>query len=284
MPSLPDISRKIRKSPAVRVLAYPYVQAWSMVTRYNYYRSKDYVYLKSLKNAYQGKRCFIIGNGPSLTGEDLDSLKDEVTFASNRIYSMFDRTSWRPDFYMVADAEKLLTEKENIERLDCPVKFVMKVLSIKPIRFKKDPSLHRIIQRDKYCFRNRDFQKKSINTDCARGFSKSESVTQRMIELAIYMGFSQIYLLGCDNNYPVVIRSNGTVSVDKSVVSHFKGGEVKKADTNYIYLDASDGCYQTYKDYADAHDIRIFNATRGGKLEVFQRVALEDALNKDTAN
>ena len=30
--------------------------------------------------------------------------------------------------------------------------------------------------------------------------------------------------------------------------------------------------YQKAKQYADAHGIKIYNATRGGKLEVFPRV------------
>ena len=38
--------------------------------------------LKKLKDLYAGKRCFIIGNGPSLRKEDLESLKDEVCIAS----------------------------------------------------------------------------------------------------------------------------------------------------------------------------------------------------------
>ena len=50
------------------------------------------------KNKYTGRRCFIVANGPSLRPEDLDLLHDrgEITFGMNRIYKLFDQTSWRP--------------------------------------------------------------------------------------------------------------------------------------------------------------------------------------------
>ena len=41
---------------------------------------------------YEGKRCFIIGNGPSLKLEDLNRLKNEITIASNKIYLIFNKT------------------------------------------------------------------------------------------------------------------------------------------------------------------------------------------------
>ena len=36
--------------------------------------------------------------------------------------------------------------------------------------------------------------------------------------------------------------------------------------------------YKVAKQYADDHNIKIYNATRGGKLEVFERVDLDDIL------
>ena len=51
--------------------------------------------LQKFYNTKVGKRCFIIGNGPSLRIEDLERIKDD-TFAVNRIYKIFDKTFWRP--------------------------------------------------------------------------------------------------------------------------------------------------------------------------------------------
>lgn len=38
--------------------------------------------------------------------------------------------------------------------------------------------------------------------------------------------------------------------------------------------------YQAAKEYADAHGIKIVNCTRGGMLETFKRMKLEDILKE----
>ena len=63
--------------------------------------------LAEFKNKYAGKRCFIIGNGPSLTPSDLDLIKGEYSFAANRIYYIFEKTEWRPTFYCNQDLNVL---------------------------------------------------------------------------------------------------------------------------------------------------------------------------------
>lgn len=59
--------------------------------------------LFALKDLHRGKRCFIIGNGPSLAIADLDRLQNEITFASNRITLAFEETDWRPSYYTLCD-------------------------------------------------------------------------------------------------------------------------------------------------------------------------------------
>lgn len=63
--------------------------------------------IMSLKNKFEGKRCFIIGTGPSLKIEDLERVyrNGDVSFASNRIFKLFHKTQWRPQLYCVSDLE-----------------------------------------------------------------------------------------------------------------------------------------------------------------------------------
>ncbi|MEL7474404.1 MAG: hypothetical protein AAGK04_13885, partial [Planctomycetota bacterium] len=59
--------------------------------------------LAQLKNKHRGERIFILGNGPSLNRTPLHQLKDEYTFATNRIHLLYDRIDWRPSFYTTVD-------------------------------------------------------------------------------------------------------------------------------------------------------------------------------------
>ena len=83
----------------------------------------------------------------------------------------------------------------------------------------------------------------------------SSTVTISLIQIAVYMGFKEIYLLSCDCDY----------SGPKQHFTYYGMKSDSKAGDIMILA------YQAAKDYADSHGIKIYNATRGGKLEVFER-------------
>ena len=70
--------------------------------------------LYALKDRHRGRRGFVIGAGPSLSPADLSRLRDETTFASNKIYLAFDDTDWRPTYYSVVD---VLVARHNAEKI-----------------------------------------------------------------------------------------------------------------------------------------------------------------------
>src|SRR3954463_6832742 len=59
--------------------------------------------LARLRGREQGKRIFILGNGPSLNRTDVDKLVGEVSIASNAIFLLFDRKRYRPTYYTIED-------------------------------------------------------------------------------------------------------------------------------------------------------------------------------------
>ena len=58
-----------------------------------------FLWIKDYRNMYEGKRCFIIATGPSLTVEDLEKLKNEYTFGMNSLCLAGDRTDFVPTFF-----------------------------------------------------------------------------------------------------------------------------------------------------------------------------------------
>jgi len=67
---------------------------------------------RRFQNYYNGDRCFILGNGPSLTLDDLETLRknNEIVFVSNNFYKWFDKTALRPDFYFICDVVDVQAE------------------------------------------------------------------------------------------------------------------------------------------------------------------------------
>ena len=99
------------------------------------------------------------------------------------------------------------------------------------------------------------------------------TVTNFSIQIAIYMGFKEIYLLGCDCDYIKQL--------------HFHGNDTIIPQSNeYLYNIQKHQMkgYKAIKDFAEQKNVMIINSTNGGRLEVFDRVKLDDVLNKPNNN
>jgi hypothetical protein len=256
---------------------------FSKITKAIYYRLKkryinviirlrDGQRLKKLKNKYCGKRCFIIGNGPSLKIEDLKKLNrnKEYSFAAHKIFTIFDETDWRPDFYCIQDELMIKTELQSLSKCNnIKYKFINgKPLVSEGIFWKN--WLYFYINCLNYYPNLPKF-----SDDISKRIYEGWTVTYAEIQIAIYMGFREIYLLGVDHQYSKTINNRGEVvstgKQDYFSNKYTEGGEFGK-NINYPNLENSTLAYKAAKQYADMHGIKIYNATRGGNLEIFERV------------
>lgn len=222
----------------------------------NRFFRKSYPKLTEYKNKFNGQRCFIIGNGPSLTVEDLEKLNNSVTIASHGIYHIYDKTSWRPTFYCAQDSKLINSQYDYIkDRCGDSFKFFGVVNNRKYPKFRSSDIAIELLN-ENFVDGYPKFSENALD-----GFYEGMTVTYFNIQLAVYMGFKEIYLLGIDHFY--------TGGAD----DHFS-----KEDkcTNIPQLDKSTCAYQRAKEYADSNNVKILNATRGGHLEVFERVNFEN--------
>lgn len=232
-------------------------------------KKNNNVKIRKFKDSFSGERCFIVATGPSLTIDDLNLISNEITFGMNSIVKLYNQITWRPTFYGIQDSlvyEKLENTIKNeyinstnvfvgsnlAEQFDIPSNY---------IQFPFDNYYHEA-ERDigKY------FAK--FSDDASSIVYDGYSITYSLIEIAVYMGFKEIYLLGADCNYP------------KGEKNHFveSGFVDKNAASNPIRMRVG---YKKAKEYADSNGIKIINCTRGGMLEVFPRMSLEEVLGKN---
>lgn len=260
-----------------------------LIFRYNilgFFRSRGIFHnnnslrLERLKDTHKGERCFLIGNGPSLTGEDLNLLREEYTFGTNMVYKIFDRTDWRPTFHCVSDtiyASKLGMElSQKVKAPLFTTERTYRKMKKKPI----DTTYVHTLQSERYKVKG------NIQSYCM----VKATVLSLAAEMAFHMGFTEIYLLGVDCTNP---HDKGGHFTD-----NYTTKEVAETDINRIktrmntqtlttaqigehIIDRSMEVYSLLDKYAAKHGIRIYNATRGGNLEIFPRVRLEDIVNSN---
>ena len=234
-------------------------------------KRRDYRKLSKFKDRHRGEGCFIIGNGPSLTLEDLEKLKGETTFAANKIWLIFDKTDWRPQYYVLEDDHIINQHQEEIRRLKGLPKFVNRQWKH---LFRDDPEAiwypwHRLD--------DDEFPKFSDNA--LEIVYCGYQVTYISLQLAYFMGFSRVYLIGVDFNYSLAHQGQDTVEHSALVQDHFVPDYYKPGEMRYIpKLDLTERALRCGKEFYEAHGRKVYNATRGGKLEVFDRVCLEEAL------
>lgn len=241
--------------------------------------------LLALREKYAGtKRAFIIGNGPSLNDTDLSLLKDEVTFCVNGFFLKMPELGWEPTFYMVEDHLVAEDRAEAINALTGPLKLFPAYLA-----YCIDPG------EDVVFFNHRP--RKSyprgfdFTSDAASITYTGCTVTFTAMQLAHWLGFEEIYLIGVDASYSIpedVEQSDqygvGVLDMGSDDPNHFHPDYFGKGYRWHDpQVDKMLEAYSEARNYADAAGRPIYNATVGGELEVFQRVDFKGLFPVETA-
>lgn len=255
--------KKILSFPGMRQLTNLYVNICNTIFYKNIcLKSKYNNTIKSMKDSEKNNRCFIVGNGPSLTIEQLEKIKDEKSFGANRIYKIFEKTKWRPNYYVIQDPYDS-TPKENYEKI------IVDNLFVSDYYWKE----HGMNNKNAICYHTIRTLKQKSNLPFSRDISQyvqvAGTVTYTMIQIAAYMGFKEIYLIGMDHNYDNITDDKGKLIKKNNIKNHvFEDENPKEVVANISYMEDA---YKSAKKFCEANDIKIFNATLGGKLEIFER-------------
>ena len=219
------------------------------------------------QNAYQGKRCFVIGNGPSLNKTDLSLIKDEYTFGMNRIYLAFDDWGFQTSFLVSVNDLVIEQCHQDFRELALPKFFSWRSKDPLIPQGDPDPNTH---------FLYSTYTGPKFNRRISGRFWEGATVTYVCLQLAFCMGFEEVYLIGVDHSFDTKGKANQTITSSGDDPNHFspdyfgKGFRWQLPD-----LDTSEISYQlAHQNYITAGR-KVFDATIGGKLQVFPKVDYE---------
>jgi hypothetical protein len=230
----------------------------------------------SLRNSQNGKSCFILGTGPSLRIDDLETLhrNGAITFSMNGIVKSFGETRWRPDYMVFND---VIASKNFAELWRKDIFYF----------YRFENGLEMVPAANNICF----FAKKNVDaavylsrfraasadefSDDIFALQAGATTTFVSLQIANFMGFKNIYLLGVDHSWKREFDVNHHIVENDIDRNHFVDDYNEHSNWLSEHPNLSyplDYSYECARKYADSHEVNIFNATRGGKLEVFQRV------------
>lgn len=232
------------------------------------------------RNRHKGQRCFVIGNGPSLNGQDLAPLANEITFVSNYFHHHpIISESWQPKYYCLTDPS-YFDGREPIELIRDIIAKASSASFFVP-HYAAD-----FLSHTKALPEERTFyvglcggleDEWTEIPDFTRVTPGVQTVVQLGIMAGMFMGCSTIYLMGLDHDW----LSHGgmpTNFYNKEASKSQVQGNVGDWDYKSLMLAMTTiwRVYEMHRRIAEKHGIKIVNLTNGGFLDVFERARYED--------
>jgi hypothetical protein len=216
--------------------------------------------LAAFEGAHRGKRCFIIGNGPSLKQTDLKRLRGEYTFGMNRIYLMFPELGFTTTYYLCVNSLVIEQTAPDIRALPIP-----KFLSWRSRRWIQPAS--------DTIFLHTTYTGPAFARDARGRLWEGATVTYVALQLAYYMGFEQAIMIGVDHNYPTQGKPNTTIVSQGDDPNHFSAGYFGKGFRWQLPdLETSEHSYGMARQAYERAGRQVLDATVGGKLTIFPKI------------
>jgi len=260
---MPEDNFLLRRHPTLN----PYISASVMVLRRlvwdltpESWRSRHK--LKRLKDRYADEKAVIVCNGPSLLKSDLSLLKNTFTFGLNKINLLFDKSSFRPSCIVAMNPFVIEQNATFYNHTALPL-------------FVDSAGTRHIFSRNNITFLHTLGLPKFVR-DCSMSVFQGFTVTFVALQLAFHMGFREVALIGCDHDYVTKGPSNKPVLSGENDPNHFDphyfAGGVKWHLPDLLN---SELYYTLARNVYKQAGRKVFNATVGGKLEVFERISLK---------
>ena len=250
------------------------------------------------KNIHKNKRCFIIGNGPSLKQEDLSRLGDEIVFTVNQASRNPQFRSLNTNYHFWADPNffKINTEKaEDRELLDTMLSAgdgnpdMQCFFPLRQMEFVKKHGIDKKLNVNYFCsglIMYEGFDKEIDYTKCVISFG---TVVQWCVAMAVYMGCKEIYLLGCDNTHIITTVKSVLHKNDDNDYSYAVSENEKKRMENLLANSSLETFLQDYlrtlQDYRRLYaycskkGIKLVNCSAETVIDSIPRMSLKDVLD-----
>jgi len=265
-----------------------YLNSYIHFVRYKEFLAKNI----TLKNLHNGKRCFLLGSGPSILNENLKPLKNEIVFALNNfcVHDDFEEimSGNEPKYYITAPIHPPQTQDEwsrwffDMEKRIPITTTLLLGLDKYPFNTKYITDKYKIFQKHKMywyfsgIFISKDYIFSKSDIQLQKLIWAASSVSTYAILTAIYMGFDEIYLLGVDHNY--ICISN------EKEYRFYKNSIHQKDEINRMKLKRSDEIFGAANVFleneliAENTEAKIFNCSEASLLNMFEKKSFLEVL------
>jgi len=252
---------------------------------------------KKFHNIHVGDRCFILANGPSIQEENLGLLKGENIFTVNQMVRNRTFISLNPMCNFWADPAYFDENMSDTDKQEFCTLFKetctcnTNIINFVPYYANQfieshNLSMDRVAYMDTSLYYYDGYDKDFDYSHLMTGF---QNIVQYAIAMAIYMGFSEIYICGCDST-GIITKINSKLNKDidncycydlcdkeqkyvNSLLNHFSIEQQFSGWTRTFHL------YEELSQYCERRNITLVNCSKTTIIESLQRKNLEDVIN-----
>jgi hypothetical protein len=233
-----------------------------------------------IKDIHKDERCFILGNGPSIKDiPDCSKLENEIVFSISSLF-LYEKYKLLNAQYHITTFMKIPMLKERKDWLDK----MGETITAKKVFFHinqydyiaNSPYFSKV---DKHFISTANIERTFDISNVTKGYRTNPLMA---LEIAMYMGFKEIYLMGIEHNsfvdmkYPYVFGRNQW---------KFNDANIKKSDSvTHTMTESFNRHYKTYSEfndiaeYAKQNDIKIINLSSISRLDMFEKKKIEEVI------
>ncbi len=196
--------------------------------------------MKAFKDIHQGKRLFILASGPSLSKVDFEPLRRRMVMGLNRSALLFPDTH-----YHCTMDQRLFDEHPDVLRQ------TRYLFTLKGRPWGTPLSL---------------LGSEGFSWDLEQGIYSGYTVSYFALQVAVYMGFSEIFYLGLDLRH-------------ESGKTHFFGNDFYSRNHEQTEFPHMRKMLNYGARVLEGHNVKVFNCSPLSDLECFPKVSYEHALS-----
>ena len=209
--------------------------------------------IEDLKKQKRHNKAIICGTGPSLSNLSKDIFQNVDTFAVNSYIKLHADENWpKPRFMVFQDLEVTRNLKDYIKNYDGNLIFSSYlILKINELKLKNPFIFHHHFLDHSHRESHSSYSYKTTK-DVKKFIYDGYTVIYSAIELALFLDYEEIYLIGVDANYSKSLE-------DRNIISHGK--------VDPTYQDAGERICFSIKSMVKEKEIKLFNSSKSSKLK-----------------
>ena len=231
---------------------------------------------EAFKGIHAGERCFVLGTGPSLSAlaeDQLEKLRSEVVFGVNSLYKSSIANALVPKYYSLID--NLYWESESWSGAFSEI--AAKYAANPPV-FITDPRAQHIVdslglKMPSIYIYSKKYPTIEMSAEISGNIYAAMNCITNSILVAMYMGFKEVYLLGCD--YSAFCSAGRGHCYDDT--EELKESPYNLAFYLRFYWITTEFHYLVAK-LAKEMGVKVVNLTPGSLLDAYPRRPIGDLL------